>query len=668
MKLIRPFQCYSASPMSILYYYCLVLLVIFQEFSVAVSFASELTNAVTINHSITNPSTATDAITSSITTKQIPPPIVYTIAGSDSGGGAGIQADLHAIQAFGCHGCSAITCLTAQNSIGVTTIHTPPISFLQEQLHVLHNDLPPISIKIGMLGTPEIAKTVGDFLRTLRQQERDCNENSGSKVWVVLDPVMISTSGYRLISNDTQQIMIEEIFPYVDIITPNKYEAEALLGGRLFNSTADIEKGAYDILKLGVSAVLLKGGHTTTTVEEHDEQYAQDYFLSSAKYFTKSSDFEPRICDSVKGCWMQSQRYNTEHTHGTGCTLSSSIAAALAIGEQARRRHRENKLQQQQSRVYDNDDRYSYATSIDLISACCLAKAYVTAGIESGVQLGQGPGPVRHTTFPMTSQHYPTIVPSVSTPFVTKRRFPFMKAFQSQQPLVTKNIATTKTKATLLDDDNDDDIPVLGSIIPIVDTLEWIERLCATKQVSDVQLRIKNVQSMIDVKELVQTAQALCHKANVRLWINDYWDVAIDTGCYGIHVGQEDLFRCVQAGGIDKIHHAGLAFGISTHSFAELSVAIGMKPSYISLGPIYPTGSKNVNFDPQGLSTVTLWRKLIPSKIPLIAIGGISSPTLAKSVMEAGADCIAVIGAITQQHDTDRAVEELVKATSFSKH
>jgi hydroxymethylpyrimidine kinase/phosphomethylpyrimidine kinase len=166
------------------------------------------------------------------------PPIVYTIAGSDSGGGAGIQADLHAIHTMKCHGCSAITCLTAQNSVGVTGVHAPPASFLQQQLETLLEDLPPRAIKIGMIGTKEIAETVGAFLQKLKE------ENSDEKVWVVLDPVMISTSGHKLIDDDAKESIIQKVFPYADILTPNKYEAEELLG-RTFESNQDVEEGMF---------------------------------------------------------------------------------------------------------------------------------------------------------------------------------------------------------------------------------------------------------------------------------------------------------------------------------------------------------------------------------------------------------------------------------------
>ena len=239
------------------------------------------------------------------------PPIVYTIAGSDSGGGAGIQADLHAIHSMKCHGCSAITCLTAQNSVGVTAVHAPDASFLQKQLDALMSDLPPAAVKIGMLGTKELADMVGKALQDIRAK----NEN----VWVVVDPVMISTSGSKLLDDDAVDAMIQNVFPQADVITPNKFEAEALLHREL-KTPQDIETGAKELLEMGCKAVLIKGGHTLTetssdtnlgTVSKEVEstlQYAQDYLLSSD---LQPKDGDERLCDSFDGVWLRSTRYVT---------------------------------------------------------------------------------------------------------------------------------------------------------------------------------------------------------------------------------------------------------------------------------------------------------------------------------------------------------------------
>lgn len=238
----------------------------------------------------------------------LPPPIVYTIAGSDSGGGAGIQADLHAIHAMKCHGCSAITCLTAQNSVGVTGVHAPDPSFLQQQLDALMDDLPPQAVKIGMLGTRALAEMVGKALSKLRA----ANEN----LWVVVDPVMISTSGSKLLDDDAVEAMIQNVFPLADVITPNKFEAEALLKRKLKNPE-DIEKGAKELLQMGCKAVLIKGGHTLTESSSAEEQdapslevqstleYAQDYLLSAE---APPAEGEERLCDGCRGVWLRTRR------------------------------------------------------------------------------------------------------------------------------------------------------------------------------------------------------------------------------------------------------------------------------------------------------------------------------------------------------------------------
>eukprot|EP00544_Gedaniella_sp_CCMP2646_P013420 CAMPEP_0202486604 /NCGR_PEP_ID=MMETSP1361-20130828/5121_1 /ASSEMBLY_ACC=CAM_ASM_000849 /TAXON_ID=210615 /ORGANISM="Staurosira complex sp., Strain CCMP2646" /LENGTH=569 /DNA_ID=CAMNT_0049115787 /DNA_START=61 /DNA_END=1770 /DNA_ORIENTATION=+ len=555
----------------------------------------------------------------------LPPPIVYTIAGSDSGGGAGIQADLHAIHFFKCHGCSAITCLTAQNSCGVTAVHAPPASFLTTQLQTLVQDLPPRAIKIGMLGTRELAETVGEFLQNI-------TSTTTPKPWIVLDPVMISTSGHKLIDDEATQAMIKCVFPFTDVLTPNKYEAEALLQRKL-HSPEDVEQGAKDLLAMGVKSVLIKGGHS---LEEGNEStvntdvngtagFAQDYFLSSIP----RSDGEERLCDGTRGVWLCSNRYDSEHTHGTGCTLSSAIASALALGQQRRD-------------VVEMNEAYAEgATSaICPIDACCLAKAYVTAGIAQGHGLGKGPGPVVHTEFPASYRYFPTISLDPNVPPAPAFR-----------PMTSHGNATSAT-----------DEPILGRILPIVDTVEWVEKLAKTPGITDIQLRIKDETDPDRILERVQKCQKMCKDANVRLWINDFWKAAVDAGCFGVHVGQEDLVKCIDEGGLEVLRKNNVALGVSTHSYGELAAALGVNPSYISMGPVFGTTSKEVAFDPQGLSTVHKWRQLIPPSTPFVTIGGISDSAKAKLNKESGADCVAVIGAVTQSDDVAAAVCELNNA------
>eukprot|EP00569_Conticribra_weissflogii_P006999 CAMPEP_0171337412 /NCGR_PEP_ID=MMETSP0878-20121228/6672_1 /TAXON_ID=67004 /ORGANISM="Thalassiosira weissflogii, Strain CCMP1336" /LENGTH=638 /DNA_ID=CAMNT_0011839031 /DNA_START=1 /DNA_END=1917 /DNA_ORIENTATION=- len=573
------------------------------------------------------------------------PSIVYTIAGSDSGGGAGIQADLkaiHTLSSGSCHGCSAITCLTAQNSMGVTKVHSPGIEFLREQLTCLEGDLYPSAIKVGMLGTGELAEEVGDWLRRLKETSR-----GGKNPLVVVDPVMISTSGHKLIDDDAKAKMIQKVFPNTDLVTPNKFEAEELLGRRLLTPD-DIETGAREILRMGPKAVLIKGGHSF--VEEQgkvgdgdfdggnhvdvSEGFAQDYLLMSREFAEEGKPVKdrPRLCDGSRGVWICNDRYETIHTHGTGCTLSSAIATAWSMGQSERDDFSSG----------GKGEKVGALGSMYLVDACCIAKAYVNAGIARGVQLGKGPGPVVHTGFPSSHQHFPTVAFNAYS--ASPRSFLAMQSYRRAQ--------TSQSEAV-----------TLGRILPIVETVEWIEKLASTSGVEDIQLRIKDTSDYATVLDRIKSAQSICQRSGVRLWINDHWKAAIEAGgCFGIHLGQEDLASCVDFGGLDEIRAAGLAFGVSTHSYSELAVALGVRPSYISLGPVFPTSSKDVKFYPQGLETVRQWKSLIPPEIPLVAIGGIGDANVAKVVRGAGADCAAVIGAVTKVDDVAAAVTNLNEA------
>ena len=597
------------------------------------------------------------------------PPIVYTIAGSDSGGGAGIQADLHAIHSMACHGCSAITCLTAQNSQGVTEVHAPPSSFLGQQLQTLTDDLPPRAVKIGMLGTRELAQQVGTFL-----QHQQTKNHEKQNVWVVLDPVMISTSGHRLIEDDAQTAMVQSVFPHANVITPNLYEAQAFLLSSSSSSKSswstrrEIESAAHDFLTKyeNAKAVLIKGGHVLFDQDKNDKDTADpssapphrkalDYFLARN---TDNSNQEPRLCDGHLGIWLESNWFDTVHTHGTGCTLSSSMAAALALGEEARQ-------QQESPNAVVNNSPPLFSSgamqAMDCVDASCLAKAYVTSGIQQSVGLGQGPGPVAHTGFPSSHETFPSI-----------RIVPWNPLEKQEQPsgtftpLLSYFASQTESQKKAQDPSKDE---VMGRIYPIADSVEWVHRLCQVPGITDIQLRLKGETDDARIAELVQQAQDFCTAASkakeqgrIRLWINDYWQAAIQAKCFGVHLGQEDLYQCWKQGGLAQLQEHNMALGVSTHSYGELAVALGLKPSYVSLGPIFGTQSKTVHFGPQGLETITQWRQFVPPRVPLVVIGGIGTPGLAKAVRQAGADSVAVIGAVTNAPNVPDAVDALLQA------
>jgi len=222
------------------------------------------------------------------------PAICLTIAGSDSGGGAGIQADLKTFAALGVHGLSAITAITAQNTRGVRAIHPVPLKHLRAQLDALFGDFPIAAAKTGMLGDAKTARCVA---RELGKRK---------PAWLVVDPVLIATSGARLLDRGAVRVLREELIPLADVLTPNLPEAEALLGARIANSR-DAEYAARALLDFGAGAVLLKGGHARG--REVLDLYA-----------------DPRGTLEFRHPRMRIQ------AHGTGCTLSAALAAHLAKG------------------------------------------------------------------------------------------------------------------------------------------------------------------------------------------------------------------------------------------------------------------------------------------------------------------------------------------------
>jgi hydroxymethylpyrimidine/phosphomethylpyrimidine kinase len=224
-------------------------------------------------------------------------PRILSIAGSDSGGGAGIQADLKTFSALGCYGMTAITALTAQNTCGVRAIHGVPQDILRAQIDAVVEDIGVGSIKIGMLHAPEVVITVAQAL----------DDHGLSQI--VLDPVMAAANGARLISDEAVQTLVRELFPRASVVTPNLDEAAMLLGRPLLTQD-DMLQAASDLLQLGARAVLVKGGH----MPGHD---VVDIFQEKGG--------EPLV--------MRSPRIVTLNLHGAGCTLSSAIAAFLGLGE-----------------------------------------------------------------------------------------------------------------------------------------------------------------------------------------------------------------------------------------------------------------------------------------------------------------------------------------------
>lgn len=258
--------------------------------------------------------------------------LALTIAGSDSGGGAGIQADIKAMQANGVYAASVITAITAQNTVAVTHALELPVSIIEAQIDAVYDDLPIRATKTGMLSSSEIIEAVAAKI-----EAREIGP-------LVVDPVMISKSGFKLLHDDAIGTLKERLIPLATVVTPNAHEAEHLTGIEV-RSAESAREAALKIFEMGADAVLVKGGHF------EDEREAVDVLYDGKSFHTFSAPF-----------------IDTKNTHGTGCTYAASIAANLARG-------------------------YPLRESI------ARAKRYVTDAIRHGLDIGEGHGPTSHFYF-----------------------------------------------------------------------------------------------------------------------------------------------------------------------------------------------------------------------------------------------------------------------------
>ena len=259
-------------------------------------------------------------------------PIVLTIAGSDSGGGAGIQADIKAISATGSYACSVITAITAQNTLGVSAIFPIPLEHVEKQLDAVFSDLNVVAVKVGMLADCDIIKVVAAKIKQYKP------------AFLVVDPVMVATSGDLLLKESAISTLKSELLPLADLITPNLPEGAALIGCNVPRNEDAMGDMISELRQLRVNAVLLKGGHLEQDDNSNDLLIFQDHFQQ-----------------------LTAKRIHTHNTHGTGCTLSSAIASYLAQGH-------------------------------DLLQAVKLGKQYISNAIAHADELdiGSGHGPVNH--------------------------------------------------------------------------------------------------------------------------------------------------------------------------------------------------------------------------------------------------------------------------------
>lgn len=277
-------------------------------------------------------------------------PIAWTIAGSDSGGGAGIQADLKVMNHLGVHGCSVITALTAQNTIGTGRLEAVSPDLVSAQLEALAADLPPAAVKTGMLCTAEIVQTVAQTFKKIQPP------------FTICDPVLISSGGTFLLEAKAWPLLTEILFPQIDLATPNIPEAEHLFGMEI-RTPADIEAVAEKALETGMKEILIKGGHGS-----HDIELSSDYWT-----------------DGTDRAWLSSPRIETRSSHGTGCFLSSAIAAARA-------------------------------RDCKPLESIILGKAYLNQSLRQAPGLGSGYGPLAFNPWEAGEEDLPFVSHSADTP------------------------------------------------------------------------------------------------------------------------------------------------------------------------------------------------------------------------------------------------------------
>ena len=489
-------------------------------------------------------------------------PTILLIAGIDPSGGSGLIADIRTASAFAVDPMCVITATTAQGRSRFIDPGTVNHERIKQQLNCLQEDAPrPSAIKIGMLGSVDCAEQIANHL-----------EHILSDVFTVIDPVLVTSTGGVLANSDLIACYRQRLLPRANLFTPNVPEAREILQQPI-STLLEMKHAAAALLECGAKAVLLKGGHLSP--QEAIRSQASGYRLMIDHY----SDREGRAF------WIASPAVDRE-ARGTGCSLASAIAAAVATGQ-------------------------------EVLDAIVMGRSYIQRGLtRAGSEILQhGPWPVQGHDFPTIGINLEELMEKFCFPTTGPRPLGFY---------------------------------------PIVDRAAWLPRL-AKQGVDLLQLRIKDLSGEALKQEIAQACKD-ARALKIRLFVNDFWQLALECGAYGVHLGQEDLNNA----DIASIAAGGLRLGISTHSYAELARAKALNPSYIALGPIHETTCKSLRFGPQGLARIREWRAL-SGPIPLVAIGGLRLSD-ATSLTTVGADGVAVISDWLASADPDHRVKQWVEA------
>ncbi|MFY9809739.1 bifunctional hydroxymethylpyrimidine kinase/phosphomethylpyrimidine kinase [Aquabacterium sp.] len=500
------------------------------------------------------------------------PPVIWSIAGQDSAGGAGLSADQRAADALGVHLCPIVSALTAQHSRGVEDVFPVPAAQLEGQLQALAGDLPPRAIKTGLLGSVAAIEAVARWVDHWRAQT-PAGSDPHRQLALIVDPVLGASAGGTPFSDEAIVAAYRTLLlPRATVITPNRAEARRLLGEPATHDgpAAALPALARALRTLGARSVVITGGDAPMRSDGRTSAHCLDWLDSP----------------HAQG-WLTAPRVPTPHTHGTGCTFASGVAAAWALG------HVE-------------------------ADAIVLARMLTHHALARSHAAGQGAGPVMaHADFAAGAQ-------AGGAPL------PWLGLGEALPWQLTLGDADAPVPAPLFQPFAPPPDGLYG-IVP--DSVQLGHALQAGLRC--VQLRHKN---HIGLQAHLDRSVALCQAQSAQLFINDHWRAALQTlahrfetessgpnAAVGLHLGQEDLLA-LDASDRHTLLDARqrLMLGLSSHSLWELARAAGCGASLIACGPVQPTTTKDMPWVPQGTDNLSWWVRHSPA--PVVAIGGLLTP------------------------------------------
>jgi hydroxymethylpyrimidine kinase/phosphomethylpyrimidine kinase/thiamine-phosphate diphosphorylase len=518
-------------------------------------------------------------------------PIVWSIAASDCGGGAGIQADTLTIQDLGGHACNIVTAITAQNSHQVEDVSPVSPDILTKQLNCLLYDIPPKAIKIGVLADAEQVHLLSHWLAgNLAAYE----QTHHIQIPIIWDPVMFTTSGHAL-TTGKQQANIDAYFclaKQVNLLTPNLSELKVLAGA--FEGQCEGQGQGQEKDELAALDHLAEFVETNILLTGGDSQDSQVIDWLAARKIAHTSERH-----QYQRIGFNGSRVNTRHNHGTGCTLSSAIATAMALGH-------------------------------PLLDAIAIAKAYVHQGLSYSYGLGKGPGVLARNGWPKMLLHFPEII---------------MPQYPQLTDVAEHKFANVRRPLKVY------------SVTQSLSVLEQVLKAGART----AQLRIKLPCDKETLEQDIRQAVALGKKYQAQVFINDHWQLAIKHDAFGVHLGQEDMLQA----DLPKIANAGLALGLSSHGYFEMLLVQQLSPSYLAVGHIFATPTKQMPSQPQGILKLMRYCQLLKDKLPLVAIGGIDEFNLAQ-VKATQVHDVAIVRGIELAPDPAKSWQALQQAWQAS--